>query len=374
VRDARRENFSTHEAYQRSMRVKHNRARLLSAAALVILVATAALAHRPVLERSLAPGNTFDGAAEVTDPTSASQAIYGSLGAPGEVDFYKFTAGKGDTIPVEALVPVRPSNRDFRPWVAIVGKSVAPTTDVQLPFALPEGLQAHVIRAPDARTYFYEPYSVECLYHGAEEKIQLTQGETYYVAVFEPERRTGTYSLGLGSVENFEGTSKVGTVWNVLAAKLGLAGSRSAVPLLDLFAIFVSLAGFGVGLGTTFFSFMSERLLGADSHTARAQTVASRLAWLGLLVGLVGSALLYRESLLSGVAVFQAALVVILILLQVYLGIRLARRARKTAADPQLPGLPPPAALKNLTISHALSLLCWCGLLFLFAWYALMLR
>src|SRR5206468_12987128 len=116
--------------------VKQTRARLLSAAALVILVATAALAHRPVLERSLAPGNTFDGAAEVADPTSASQAIYGGISAPGEVDFYKFTASKGDAIPVEALVPVRPSNRDFRPWVAVIGKSVAPTTDVQLPFAL----------------------------------------------------------------------------------------------------------------------------------------------------------------------------------------------------------------------------------------------
>ena len=356
------------------MRVKHKAARLLSSAALVIFVATATLAHRPVLERSLAPGNNVEGAAQLADPTAASQAVYGSLSAPGEVDFYKFTAGKGDSIPVEALVPVRPSNRDFRPWVAIIGKSVAPTTDAQLPFALPEGLQAHVIRAPAERAYFYEPYSVERLYHGAEEKIQLTQGETYYVAVFEPERRTGTYSLVLGSVENFEGTSKVGTVWNVLAAKLGLAGARSSVPLLDLFAIFVSLAGFGVGLGTTFFSFMSERLLGADSRTARAQTVASRLAWLGLLVGVAGSALLYRESLLSGVATLQAALVLLLIPLQVYLGIRLARRARRAAAGPELPGLPTPSAMKNLTISHMLSLLCWCGLFFLFAWYALMLR
>jgi hypothetical protein len=327
-----------------------------------------------VLERSLAPGNNFDGAAQVSDPTAASQAVYGSISAPGEVDFYKFTAGKPDAIPVEALVPVRPSNRDFRPWVAIIGKSIAPTTDAQLPFALPEGLQAHVIRAPAERSYFYEPYSVERLYHGAEEKIQLTQGETYYVAVFEPERRTGTYSLGLGSVENFEGVSKVGTIWNVVTAKLGLAGARSAVPLLDLFAIFVSLAGFGIGLGTTFFSFMSERLLGADARTARAQTVASRLAWLGLLVGLAGSALLYRESLLSGVATFQAALVVIIIILQVYLGIRLARRARKAASEPALPGLPPPTPMKHLTISHMLSLLCWCGLLLLFAWYALMLR
>jgi hypothetical protein len=357
------------------MRVKHIRARLLSSASLVImLAATAALAHRPVLERSLAPGNNFDSAAQLADPTSASQAVYGSLGAPGEVDFYKFTAGKADAIPVEALVPVRPSNRDFRPWVAVIGKTLAPTADAQLPFAVPEGLQARVIRAPDARAYFYEPYSLERLYRGTEDKIQLTQGETYYVAVFEPERRTGTYSLGLGSVENFEGASKVGTAWNVVVSKLGLAGARTAAPLLDLFAVFVSLAGFGVGLGTTFFSFMSERLLGADSRTARAQTVASRLAWLGLLVGVAGSVLLYRESLLSGVATFQAALVVILILLQVYLGIRLARRAGKAAAEPNLPGLPPPAKLKPLTISHALALLCWCGILFLFAWYTLMLR
>jgi hypothetical protein len=358
------------------MKMKHKRAPLFASATLMLLLlASAASAHRPVLERSLAPGNTFDAAAQVADPSSASQAVYGSISAPGEVDFYKFTANRADDgVPFEALVPVRPSNRDFRPWVAIIGKAVAPTPDAQLPFALPEGLQAHVIRAPQERTYFYEPYSLERFYHGAVEKIQLTQGETYYVAVFEPERRTGTYSLGLGSVENFEGVSKIGTAWNVLASKLGLAGARSSVPLLDLFAIFVSLAGFGIGLGTTFFSFMSERLLGADARTARAQTVASRLAWLGLLFGLAGSVLLYRESLLSGVAAFQAALFVVIILLQVYLGIRLSRRARKASAEPALPGLPPPATMKNLTISHALSLLCWCGLLLLFAWYALMLR
>ena len=154
-------------------------------------------------------------------------------------------------------------------------------------------------------------------------------------------------------------------------SKLGLAGARSSVPLLDLFAIFVSLAGFGVGLGTTFFSFMSERVLGADARVARAQTVASRLAWLGLLLGLVGSVLLYRESLLSGVATFQAALFVVIILLQVYLGIRLARRAAK--AGPDVPGIAP-EKFKPLTISHMLTLLCWCGLVFLFAWYALMLR
>src|SRR3712207_77420 len=151
------------------MRLKHEAARLLSSFALVLLIASAALAHRPVLERGLAPGNTPDAAAQLADPTSASQAVYGGLAAPGEVDFYKFTPGKAEAVPVEALVPARPSNADFRPWVAVSGKTVAPTPDAQLPFALPEGLHAHVIRAPDARAYFYEPYSLERFYHGTEE-------------------------------------------------------------------------------------------------------------------------------------------------------------------------------------------------------------
>src|SRR5215212_1308526 len=136
------------------MRINKRLARPFACAALVLLIASSALAHRPVLERSLAPGNTFDAAAQLADPTAASQAVYGGLDAPGEVDFYKFTPNKTEAVPVEALVPVRPSNRDFRPWVAVIGKSLAPTADAQLPFALPEGLQAHVIRAPDARPYF----------------------------------------------------------------------------------------------------------------------------------------------------------------------------------------------------------------------------
>jgi hypothetical protein len=346
----------------------------VSAAALIVLsAASAARAHRPVLERSLHPGNTLESAAQLADPTQASQAVYGRLSSPSEVDFYKFNASKPDAIPFEALVPVRPSDREFRPWLVVIGKSIAATPDVQIPFALPEGYQAHVIRPPAARAYFYEPYSLEYLYRGTEEKLQLAEGETYYVAVFDPEHRVGDYSLGLGSVENFEGASKVSMAANVLGAKLGIAGG-AALPFLDLLAVFVSLVGFSVGLGTTFFSFAAENLLGSDGRGARAQLVASRLAWLGLLAALLGSALLYRESVLSGVAAFQAALFAAIVLLQIYLAIRLSRRARRAGAEPQLPGMPAPKPFKKLTVSHALTLLCWCGLIFFFAWYALVLR
>lgn len=365
-------NVSHDEVPMNTMLIKLLR-RVSAAALLVFVVASAAQAHRPLLERSLRPGGTWETAAQLADPTLASQAVYGRLSSPSEVDFYKFTSSKADAIPFEALVPVRPSDREFRPWLVVIGKSIAATPDAQIPFALPEGYQAHVIRPPAARTYFYEPYSLEYLYHGTEEKLQLAEGETYYVAIFDPEHHVGDYSLGLGSVENFEGASKVGLAANVLGAKLGLEGG-AGVPVLDLLAVFVSLVGFSLGLGTTFFSFAAENLLGSDGRGARAQLVASRLAWLGLLVALLGSALLYRESVLSGVAAFQGALFVLIILLQIYLSIRLSRRARRASAEPQLPGMPAPKPFKKLTISHALTLLCWCGLLFFFAWYALVLR
>jgi hypothetical protein len=347
--------------------------RLLSAAAALLICAGAARAHRPVLERSLRPGGTWESAAQVADPTHASTATYGRLDAPGEVDFYKFTAAKAETIPVEALVPVRPSNAEFRPAVAVLGKSLPETPGLTLPFALPEGFRAVAVHAPEGRTYFYEPYSLEHLYRGGEAKVALVPGETYYVAVYEPRQRTGSYALGLGTVEQFGDVSKLGLVWNVLALKLGLGGAR-AVPWLDLIATFVFVVGLALGFGATAFSLFIELTTGGNPRAANAQKVAANLAFPALVVALAGAALLYRESVLSGVAPFQAALVLAIVPLHLYLALRLSRRARR-AAEPSTPGLPAPTVVtKRLTISHALSLLSWSTLLLLLAWHALVLR
>lgn len=347
--------------------------RLLSVAAAVFVLALAARAHRPVLERGLRPGDTWERAAQVVDPTHASSATYGRLDAPGEVDFYKFTAAKGESIPFEALVPVRPSNADFRPTAVVLGRNLPETPGLALPFAVPEGFRALVAHAPEGRSYFYEPYSLERLYHGGAAQVPLTPGETYYVAVYEPRQRTGSYALGLGTVEHFEDVSKVGVVWNVLALKLGLEGSRR-LPWLDLLATFVSLLGLALGFGATAFGLLVELSAGGDPRAARAQRVAGNLAWPALVLALAGWALLYRESALSGVAPFQAALVLLLLLTHLYLAFRLSRRARR-AAVPEVPGVPPPAAAaKRLTLSHALSLLCWAGCLLLLVWHALVLR
>ena len=348
--------------------------RLCAAALVVFALACAASAHRPLLEASLRPGGDPEHAAQVVDPTHASSAVYGRLDAPGEVDFYKFTAAKAETIPVEALVPVRPSNSDFRPTAVVLGRHLAETPGLSLPFPVPEGFRALVVHAPEGgRARFYEPYTLEHFYRGGTAQVQLTPGETYYVAVYEPRQRTGGYALGLGTVENFEDVSKVGMAWNVVALKLGLAGGRG-VAWLDVLATFVALAGLALGFGATAFSLLVELSSGGDARAARPQAVACNLAWPGLAVALAGSALLYRESVLSGVAPFQAALALAVVLVHLYLAFRLARRARR-AAVPDVPGVPPPpAAKKKLILSHAFSLLCWAGCLLLLVWHALVLR
>lgn len=347
--------------------------RLLSAAAALLIFTAPAGAHRPVLERSLRPGGTWESAAQVTDPTYASTATYGGLDAPGEVDFYKFTAAKAETIPVEALVPARPSNADFRPAVAVLGKNFPETPGLTLPFQAPEGFRAILVLAPEGRSYLYEPYSLEYLYHGGAAQAPLVPGETYYVAVYEPRQRTGSYSLGLGTTEQFEDVSKAGVVWNVLAVKLGLAGSRG-VPWLDLCGGFVFLLGLALGFGATAFSLFVELSAGGNTRAAVSQKVAANLAFPSLLIALLGAALLYRQTVLSGVAPFQAALVLALVLIHLYLAFRLGRRARR-AAVPDVPGVPPPAATtKRLAVSHALSLLCWAGCLLLLLWHALVWR
>lgn len=354
---------------------KFHAIRRAAVAVLVCLFTATALAHRPVLEQQLRPGGAWEAAAELVDPTHASVAVYGSLSEPSQLDFYKFVAGKDENIPAELLVPARPSNERFRPALVIMGRNLTPAADApQLPFAPPEGYHALLLAAPEARTYFHEPYSREYLYRGAEAQVSLAAGETYYVAVFDPERRTGTYALSLGTVEHFGDVSMLGVVRNVVGVKLGLGGAPR-VPWLDLLGAFLALAGLAVGSGATVLSLLFELSGGAArAGWLRAQKTALVAVWAGLGVALGGTALLYRGAgLLSGVGLFQAALALLLVAVHIYLTIRIGLRLRKRA-DANPVGDVLAETPKKLLLSHALSLACWSLVLLLFAWYALMLR
>src|SRR5262245_49550415 len=131
---------------------------LIGALCLLALTPTAR-AHRPALEdqfRAPPQVGPCDGLSQfsqksstITDPTLAALAIYGRLEFPNEIDLYAFVPAKSESIPVEAMVPVRQFNYNFRPAVIIIGRDVASSeqsnSPASLPLELPEGFRARVI-------------------------------------------------------------------------------------------------------------------------------------------------------------------------------------------------------------------------------------
>ncbi|MGH9937617.1 MAG: hypothetical protein ACREAM_15315 [Blastocatellia bacterium] len=337
---------------------------------LLLALATNARAHRPALEDQfknapqIAPCDNFSRfshkAITITDPTLASLAIYGRLEWPNEVDLYTFVPAKSESIPLEAMVPAQQFNYNFRPAVVVIGRDIAPSqqsnSPPSLPFTLPEGFRARVIMPPEGeRSAFFERRTFERLYRGNEQWIQVTAGQPYFVALYDPNHFTGSYSLGLGAVENFKGVSKYSMFKTVLAIKMGMFGERG-FPWLDFLGMFMLATGLTLGAGAVIVTGLSRNsailMVNQSDRASRILGLAMKYVWIGVLLAVAGGALLYRRSHLSGVAAFQAILALAMIFYAVYLS------SRKAEAG------------KGLGIFS----LVWISQVFLLAWYLLMIR
>ena len=291
-------------------------AQLICSAAFLVCYAQPAFAHQPIIEPARpaltenTDGDLASQAFPAKDPSVASQAIYGRLGAPGEVDLYKFTIASNESIPLEVLVPVRMSASEFHPTLAIIGPGL-PEPDRALPFSIAAGLGALVIPPPKfPRDVFFEPFSVERLYHGRKIEAALNAGQSYVVAVYDVGYRTGDYVIGIGTIEYFGDRGLAEILGQIVRIKLGLVGGRQA-PWLDITAVLIlllglasSLAGAAAGLAR-----IAQRLRGREAIEPISEPLSTRF-WvlLGLTMMAAGAVLLYRLNGPSGVVVFQVML------------------------------------------------------------------
>lgn len=333
-------------------------ARLLAVAAIFLATALPAAAHRPVIEDGLDVPVTLE------DPVHASQAVYGRLAEPGEVDVYTFTPAADGRIPVEVLVPVRPSNAGFRPSFSF-GEDAAPQPIENVP--APAG----------DREIYFEEFSVERLYKQTERTFDVRAGVTYRVVVFEPGGHVGDYALGIGSAEDFEGADFKALLADVVKIKLGLVGGARA-PWLDLLGLFLFMAGFVIGLGAVtvvdLHGFLARRSTYWTEATIRTHKVTKPMIWAGLALALVGACITYRVTGLSGVAVFQAALGAILVLNGLYLTFRVSPALLKRERDGEAAALLPLVMQSKIAVSFVVSFIGWWTSLFLLAWHLLLLR
>lgn len=352
-------------------------AQLICAAAFLVCYAPPAFAHQPIIEPAGPTlreniGDLARNAFLAKDPSVASQAIYGRLGAPGEVDLYKFSIARDESIPLEVLVPVRMSASKFHPTLAIIGPGL-PEPDRALPFSIAAGLGALIIPPPKfPRDVFFEPFSVERLYHGRKIEAALKAGQSYVVAVYDIGYGTGDYVVGIGTIEYFGDLGLAETLGQIVRIKMGLVGGRQA-PWLDITAVLIlllglasSLAGAAAGLAR-----IAQRLRCREAIEPLSEPLSTRF-WvlLGLTMMAAGAILLYRLNGPSGVVVFQVMLTAPLLIGVLLIG---GGEKRKAADVPATPDAMTTGRWSRFVIGHVLILLALIGIAALFAWHLLVL-
>ena len=281
---------------------------------IISFTAIRAEAHQPIVVRTVSDQELgkeliLSNAIQITDPGITSVAIYDALIRPNQIELYSFVSASDTTVPVEALVPVRVSNTNFRPWVAIIGTTMMGNRIVatsSLPFTLPRGYSAEIIPPLfGEREVFFEPFSVEKLYHNREETITLKKDAKYFFAVFNPNGITGDFALGVGTAENFSGVSKVQLIKNVTALKLGLVGGKN-IPVFNFFVILLAVFAVAISAGVAKLLF-AMILLGFirpwwSALALRTQAFFSFVILSGVLVSVNAASMLYRAVGFSSLA------------------------------------------------------------------------
>lgn len=344
----------------------------------VFLAPVTVFAHVPVRETSEEPQGLSD-IPEIGDPTKQSLAVYGALNSPGQVDAYQFLVHQDDQIPVEVLVPVRVTNREFHPTVIVVGPNFPNSVEgVPGEVVIPPGNGAVVIEPPtvDERDTFFEPFSQERLYHGTERLIEVQQGQWYIVYVYNEQGQAGDYSLGIGSVENFEDVSMVGVLKEVFLIKFGALGGTE-VPVSQVLALFVLLAGFIIGLGAVtvidIHGFLGRTSSYWTEATIRTHKVTKPLIWIGIGLVIIGSLMLYAPIGWTGLAPLKTLIILVLIVNGLWLSFYVSPRLLKQEKEKKSKKLLPQTLQRGIALSFVISFVGWWSLLFLYVWYLMIL-
>ena len=189
------------------MRVARITAALI--AALVLIPATAALAHSPVFPKENHSAST---AYEIND-TAKSWAIYAKLEHDSSGDFYEFTVSRGDKIQLSLIVPDSPSKSGFLPSFALLVPGNTQNDSVPAYIEVPAGYGTVVVNGADPGEAVYEPFTPGWFYEVSNLRMNAPADGTYYVVVFNHVRHNddtlthahqdGNYGLVVGYIESF---------------------------------------------------------------------------------------------------------------------------------------------------------------------------
>ncbi len=171
----------------------------------ITLVATQSRAHVPYFEHhDFSEKQPFS----VDYSIEQSLAIYAwlerdDLGRSQDIDVYAFRIDGPTNVYLELLVPVCKGYENFLPKLALVGPGL-PTPAAPIPFEIAPDYGIVMIQSPkpdQPRDTFYEVFGGKSYYKGPYFDEQIVIPGTYYVYVWDPDRKGGDYVAVLGKEE-----------------------------------------------------------------------------------------------------------------------------------------------------------------------------
>lgn len=159
------------------------------------------LAHQPYFEEDdITPDEPW----AIANPI-VSTAIYATLEAPTDVDYYTFKGEAGDAILLAMTIPQIEGQEDFAPTMALLGPGLAGT---HLPSRVtqPAGVGALLLSPPSGPApEFFEPFSQTSYWERQEQRVTLPADGEFLVTVWHDDGEVGRYVFVIGDKERLGG-------------------------------------------------------------------------------------------------------------------------------------------------------------------------
>lgn len=150
------------------------------------------------------------------------------------------------------------------------------------------------------------------------------------------------------------------------------------IPWLDIFGIFLFIAGFIIGLGAVtvidIHGFLGRRSAYWTEATTRTHKVTKPLIWIGLLLAISGALITYRNSGLSGIPLLQGIIAIALVLNGLFLSFHVSPFLLKREREGRAHELLPDSLQIKIAFSFIVSFAGWWSEVLLLVWYFVMVR
>lgn len=150
------------------------------------------------------------------------------------------------------------------------------------------------------------------------------------------------------------------------------------MPWLDIFGVFLFIAGFIVGLGAItvidIHGFLGQKSSYWTEATTRTHKVTKPLIWIGLFLAITGACITYRDTGLQGIPLLQGIIAIILVLNGIFLSFYVSPFLLRREREGKEKDLLPMPLQSKIAVSFVISFVGWWGEVFLFVWYLVMVR